>query len=224
VTIVTTDRKHLPSEPLSPLAEHVDRVLAAHAYDVSATIDAVDAAVPGIGGLFDPDTEATELRSALDQVLAADDHQPRRERALPDGRAVLYVDGSSRGNPGPAGAGAVVQTADGEVVLELGRPVGSQTDNNTAEYAALHLGLTELLAQFDPETVEVRIDSRTVIRSVWEDQTDPGEAFREYRAAVLDLLEAVPDHDWVHLADSDPNPADALATVGADLAELGPGG
>lgn len=212
------------SEPLSPLAESVDHALAAHGYEVQATIDAIDAAVPGIGGLFDPDTTPGELRTALEDVLAADDHQTTEEPALPGHRAVLYVDGSSRGNPGPAGAGAVVQTPDGEQRLRLGRPVGSRTDNNTAEYVALHLGLTQLLARFDPEHVEVRIDSMTVIRSVWQDRADPGEGFREYRAAVVEVLERVPSHEWVHLADSDPNPADALATVGADIAELGPGG
>ena len=216
------DRTPLPSEPLSPLAETVDRVLAAYGYEVSTAVDAIDAAVPGIGGLFAPDTDDAELRAAIDAVLAAEDHPSGPERQLSTGRAILYVDGSSRGNPGPAGAGAVVQDEDGETLLSLGRPVGSRTDNNTAEYAALHLGLTQLLAQFDPTSVEVRIDSRTVIRSVWEDRVDPDPAFSQHRAAVVDVLAAVPGDDWRHLADSDPNPADALATVGADIAGLGP--
>ncbi|WP_346775260.1 ribonuclease HI family protein [Halomicrobium mukohataei] len=222
--VTVTTARDLPSESLSPLAERVERVLAAYDYEVSAAIDAIDAAVPGIGGLFEPGTEPAELRAAIEHVLAADDHETRVDRDLAGETAILYVDGSSRGNPGPAGAGAVVQDEAGESLLRLARPVGSRTDNNTAEYAALVLGLARLLAQFEPARIEVRIDSRTVIRSVWEERADPGAQFREYRAAVVALLERAPDDDWRHLADSDPNPADALATVGADIAALGPGG
>jgi len=217
-----SDRAELPSEHLSPLAEDISRVLADHGYEVDRTIAAIDDAVPGIGGLFDPNTDQATLRSTLADLPDADPGD--EERTLTDGEAILYVDGSSRGNPGPAGAGAVIQTGDGETLVELGTPVGSRTDNNTAEYVALYLGVTQLLARFDPETVEVRIDSMTVIRSVWQEQADPGEAFREYRAAVVEVLGDVPEHDWTHLADSDPNPADALATVGADIAAIGPGG
>lgn len=220
--VCVTDRTPLPSETLSPLAERVDRVLAAYGYELSTAIDAIDAAVPGVGGLFAPATDDADLRAALEEVLAAETRPSGPDRPLATGHAVLYVDGSSRGNPGPAGAGAVVQDEDGEALLRLGGPVGSRTDNNTAEYAALRLGLTQLLAHFDPASVEVRIDSRTVIRSVWEDQVDPDPAFRQHRAAVVDVLADVPGDDWRHLADSDPNPADALATVGADIAGLGP--
>lgn len=212
-------RTDLPSEHLSPLSEAVLDVLASHGYEVDATIAAIDDAVPGIGGLFGPETDAATLRTALEDVAAA---EAGAGQTLTDGAAILYVDGSSRGNPGPAGAGAVIQDGDGETLVELGAPVGARTDNNTAEYVALYLGLTQLLARFDPETVEVRIDSMTVIRSVWKEQVDPGEDFREYRAAVVDVLAEVPAHDWTHLADHEPNPADALATVGADIAALGP--
>jgi len=210
----------LPSEHLSPLSGEVRDVLASHDYEVTAAITAIDDAVPGIGGLFDPATDAATLRAALGDVSGPDEAGERQ--TLLNGEAILYVDGSSRGNPGPAGAGAVIQDGDGETLVELGTPVGAQTDNNTAEYVALYLGLTQLLARFDPERVEVRIDSMTVIRSVWEEQFDPGEQFRDYRAAVVDVLADVPAHDWTHLADHEPNPADALATVGADIAALGP--
>nr|WP_231754674.1 ribonuclease HI family protein [Halapricum sp. CBA1109] len=155
---------------------------------------------------------------------------PARRGTLPaaDPRAsgdsfVLYVDGSSRGNPGPAGAGAVIVDASGTELARLGRPVGSRAGNNTAEYVALQLGLSELLARYEPRRLEVRIDSMTVIRDVWggEDPTEPG--VDGYSEAVAGALSEIPAHRYTHLADSDPNPADALATVGADIAALGPG-
>jgi ribonuclease HI len=212
----------LPAEYLSPLARLVDTVLAQVGYEVEAAIDAVDDAVPGYGGLFDPATTPAELRRALEQLLASELSQPPTVDPAGE-RFVLYVDGSSRGNPGPAGAGAVVLDAEENQLARLGRPVGSRTGNNTAEYAALQLGLSELIARYEPQRLEVRIDSMTVIRDVWggDDPTEPG--VEPYSEAVAAALSGVPNHEYTHLADSDPNPADALATVGADIAAIGPG-
>jgi ribonuclease HI len=212
----------LPAEHLSPLASLVDEVLAGVGYEVATATDAIDDAVPGYGGLFDPGTSPDELRSALDSLLEADFARPPIPEATGD-TFVLYVDGSSRGNPGPAGAGAVIMDDAEEQLARLGRPVGSRTGNNTAEYVALHLGLSELLSRYEPRSLEVRIDSMTVIRDVWggDDPTEPG--VETYSDAVAAALSSVPDHRYTHLADSDPNPADALATVGADIAAFGPG-
>lgn len=212
----------LPVEHLSPLATRVDEVLAGVGYEVAAAIDAIDDAVPGYGGLFDPETTPTELRRAVESLLASGVSQPPIPESADD-HFVLYVDGSSRGNPGPAGAGAVIMDAEEDQLARLGRPVGSRTGNNTAEYVALQLGLAELLTRYEPHGLEVRIDSMTVIRDVWggDDPTEPG--VETYSEAVAAALSSIPDHQYTHLADSDPNPADALATVGADIAELGPG-
>ena len=224
--------ERLPAETCSPLAELVDRVLARHGYELTRTVTTIDAAVPGFGGLFDPNTSAGELRTALESVLASDVAAPDLPPLRGD-RLVLYVDGSSRGNPGPAGAGAVLvdgaDTPPGEVridpdigtLVELGRPVGSNAGNNTAEYAALHLGLDAVSRWYPDTPLEVRIDSMTVVRSVWGDEA-PHPGCDGYAAAITDLLAGVPTHEWTHLADHDPNPADALATVGADVAALGP--
>lgn len=211
-----SEPQRLPAETLSPLAERVEEVLALYSYEMAPAIDAIDTAVAGYGGLFDPDTSDGELRTAIDEVLAAGSPPPRS--ADTTGReVVLYVDGSSRGNPGPAGAGAVI-IVDGTETSQLGRPVGSRTDNNIAEYAALQLGL-DALAAHEPASVEVRIDSMTVIEQIWREGDNPVEP---YGTAIKKHLSAVGSHEWTHLVDSDPNPADARATVGADIAALGP--
>lgn len=218
---MASEPERLPAETLSPLAYRVDEVLAQFGYEIRPTIEAIDRAVAGYGGLFDPGTTDGERRAALDEVLAAEAPASRRSTADADpSRVVLYVDGSSRGNPGPAGAGAVVQS-DGSDLARLGRPVGSHAGNNVAEYAALHLGLDAVVARFDPAVVEVRIDSMTVIEDVWGDDDNAAPA-AAYRTAIVDCLSTLDGHEWTHLADSDPNPADARATVGADIAALGP--
>lgn len=212
----------LPVEHLSPLAALVDDVLAGVGYEMAAATEVIDDAVPGYGGLFAPSTTPAELRDALEDLQGSGLDRPPVTESSSDA-LVLYVDGSSRGNPGPAGAGAVILDADETELARLGRPVGSRTGNNTAEYVALRLGLSELLARYEPRELEVRIDSMTVIRDVWggDDPTEPG--VETYSDAVAAALSRVPHHRYIHLADSDPNPADALATVGADVAALGPG-
>ncbi len=211
----------LPGEHLTPLAALVEEVLAAVGYEMETATDRIDEAMPDYGGLFAPTTTPAELRDALERLRGSDIGRP--PVAEPTGDSfVLYVDGSSRGNPGPAGAGAVILDASENDLARLGRPVGSQTGNNTAEYGALHLGLSELLARYEPQTLEVRIDSMTVIRDVWggTEPTEPG--VEPYSEAIAAALSTIPDHRYTHLADHEPNPADALATVGADIAALGP--
>ena len=55
-------------------------------------------------------------------------------------KLVVHVDGGSRGNPGPAAAGAVVSNPDGEIVDRASELLGYAT-NNVAEYRGLLLGL-----------------------------------------------------------------------------------
>lgn len=212
----------LPAEHLSPLATLVDELLAEVDYEMTVATEVIDDAVPGYGGLFDPTTTPTELRRALEELLATElNHPPVPEPA--DDSFVLYVDGSSRGNPGPAGAGAVIVDAAENQLARLGRPAGSRAGNNVAEYVALQLGLSELLNRYEPRSLEVRIDSMTVIRDVWKGNEPTESGVETYSAAIAAALSRVPEHQYTHLADSDPNPADALATVGADIAAFGPG-
>ena len=79
-------------------------------------------------------------------------------------RLVVHSDGAARGNPGPAGAGAVLSTPDGEIVERLGRYLGVQT-NNVAEYSALLLGL-ERARELGAQAVDVVADSELMIRQL----------------------------------------------------------
>ncbi len=79
---------------------------------------------------------------------------------------IIEADGGSRGNPGPAGSGAVVINADtGEVILEVAKFIGVAT-NNVAEYLALKAGL-EGAIQINPTArILVRMDSKLVIEQM----------------------------------------------------------
>ncbi|HRH24348.1 MAG TPA: reverse transcriptase-like protein [Candidatus Paceibacterota bacterium] len=82
----------------------------------------------------------------------------------------LYADGGARGNPGPAGAGAVVFDSIGKRVVEVSDYLGVAT-NNIAEYEAIIRGLKALQAEF-PEghfktnEVLIRMDSKLVIEQM----------------------------------------------------------
>lgn len=77
-------------------------------------------------------------------------------------RAKVFIDGASRGNPGPAGIGAVFEDDEGCVLKELAVPIGRAT-NNVAEYTALIFALQEALIMRVDE-LEVFTDSELLAR------------------------------------------------------------
>jgi ribonuclease HI len=79
-------------------------------------------------------------------------------------KLIVHVDGGSRGNPGPAAAGAVLATPAGEIVAEASRTIGRAT-NNVAEYQGLLLGL-ERARELGATEVEVINDSELIAKQV----------------------------------------------------------
>jgi ribonuclease HI len=79
-------------------------------------------------------------------------------------KVVVHVDGGARGNPGPAAAGAVISTPDGDVLAEAAAPIGVAT-NNVAEYRGLLLGLA-CARELGASEVEVVNDSELVAKQV----------------------------------------------------------
>ncbi|WP_177242750.1 bifunctional RNase H/acid phosphatase [Amycolatopsis marina] len=80
-------------------------------------------------------------------------------------RVIVEADGGSRGNPGPAGYGAVVKDAEtGEVLAERSEGLGIAT-NNVAEYQGLIAGL-EAAAELGASTVDAMLDSKLVVEQL----------------------------------------------------------
>ncbi|MFE5491095.1 bifunctional RNase H/acid phosphatase [Streptomyces virginiae] len=81
-------------------------------------------------------------------------------------RFVVEADGGSRGNPGPAGYGAVVlDPASGETLAERAEYIGVAT-NNVAEYKGLIAGLTAARDLAPDAVVLVRMDSKLVVEQM----------------------------------------------------------
>jgi ribonuclease H / adenosylcobalamin/alpha-ribazole phosphatase len=84
---------------------------------------------------------------------------------MTDGHVVVEADGGARGNPGPAGYGAVVREADsGKVLAERSESLGIAT-NNVAEYSGLIAGLRAAEA-LGAREVDVRMDSKLVVEQM----------------------------------------------------------
>ncbi|MGN6240143.1 MAG: reverse transcriptase-like protein, partial [Cellulosimicrobium cellulans] len=136
-----------------------------------------------------------------------------------DGRRHLVVeaDGGSRGNPGPAGFGALVRDgASGQVLAERAAFLGTTT-NNVAEYSGLVAGL-RAAAEIDPDArVTVRMDSRLVVEQMsgrWQIKHDDMRRLAAEAAAVLPAGQVA--YEWVPRAQN--SAADALANEAMDTA------
>lgn len=80
-------------------------------------------------------------------------------------RLVVEADGGARGNPGPAGCGAVVRDADtGAVLVERAFGLGITT-NNVAEYEGLIAGLRAAV-DLGADEIDVRMDSKLVVEQM----------------------------------------------------------
>jgi len=124
------------------------------------------------------------------------------------GRAHVYFDGASRGNPGPAAVGWVIVTSDG-IVTEGSKRIG-ETTNNRAEYEGLIHAL-DIAADYGFDEVDVRSDSELVVKQVcgeW-DANDPG--MRERRVCARERLAQFDDWSLSHVPREINERADELA-------------
>ena len=129
------------------------------------------------------------------------------------GRAHVYFDGASRGNPGPAAVGWVLVTGDG-IAAEGSERVGRAT-NNQAEYEAL-LRALEAALDYGFEELRIKGDSQLVVKQVrgeW-DVNDP--ALREKRLRARELLDRVEEWSIDHVPRDINDRADELANEALD--------
>lgn len=129
------------------------------------------------------------------------------------GRAHVYFDGASRGNPGPSAIGWVVLTGDG-IVTEGGTRI-EETTNNRAEYEALIHALS-VTAEYGFDTVDIRGDSQLVIKQVTGAWNVNEPALRELRIRARELLERFDEYSLTHVPRDINERADELANAALD--------
>jgi ribonuclease HI len=133
-------------------------------------------------------------------------------------KARLHTDGGARGNPGPAGIGAVLIDESGEVVGEVAEAIGIAT-NNVAEYRALIAGLELALAKGIME-LEVFMDSELVISQVQGKWKIKNKGLQPLALKASSLLKQFESTTLTHVPRGENADADKLANQGRDAAEL----
>tara|TARA_B100000745_G_scaffold130817_1_gene85238 strand:+ start:1019 stop:1441 length:423 start_codon:yes stop_codon:yes gene_type:complete len=100
---------------------------------------------------------------------------------------LIYTDGASRGNPGSAGAGAVIFKGE-ELIAEIKQFLGQQT-NNWSEYEAVALALSRVkdmgLEQLD---VEIKLDSKLVAEQLSGNWKIKSDTIRDQYRKVQEIL------------------------------------
>lgn len=153
--------------------------------------------------LFDPGSEEGPAGSGR--------AEPRR------GRLLIHFDGGARGNPGPAGIGAVVTdptVEPPEHLASVSAYIGDTT-NNVAEYRALIAGL-EAAREFPARAVEVRGDSKLVIEQVRGAWKVKQAHLRPLVDDVLRLLDEYEEVTLTHVPRDENADADLLVNAALD--------
>ncbi|WP_128428065.1 bifunctional RNase H/acid phosphatase [Streptomyces cyaneus] len=133
---------------------------------------------------------------------------------------IVEADGGSRGNPGPAGYGAVVvDAATGQTLAEAAEYIGIAT-NNVAEYRGLLAGL-RAARELDPTaTVHVRMDSKLVIEQMsgrWKIKHPDMKPLAFEAARVLPATQVT--YEWIPREQN--KHADRLANEAMDAGKRG---
>ncbi len=136
-------------------------------------------------------------------------------------KLIVEADGGSRGNPGPAGYGAlVVDASTADVLAELAQALGTAT-NNVAEYSGLVAGLAAAARLAPGADVEVQMDSRLVVEQMsgrWKIKDGTLRSLAEAARQASDQLGTV-TYTWVPRARN--SRADKLANEAMDRAPDG---
>ena len=128
-----------------------------------------------------------------------------------------YIDGGARGNPGPAGWGAVIQNGSGEVVAELFGALPHAT-NNVAEYSGL-LAALDWCAGQGATAVHVKSDSLLLVQQMRGVYKVKNEGLKPLHGRARLLAHSIGKVTFEHVRREFNKEADRLANLAMDEAE-----
>lgn len=127
-------------------------------------------------------------------------------------RATIHTDGGARGNPGPAGIGAVIKI--GEKQWEYKRYIG-ETTNNQAEYQALIMGL-EKAKEHGATEVDCLLDSELVVKQMKREYKVKDKDLAVQFIKVWNLMSGFKKVTFKHIYREDNKLADQLVNEAID--------
>lgn len=133
---------------------------------------------------------------------------------------IIHTDGGSRGNPGPAAIGVVIEAADKSLKKEYGEYIG-ETTNNDAEYQAVIFALKKLKLLIGKKmageaTVEVHVDSELVERQLNGHYKIMDKTIQKHFLGLWNLKVDFGDVVFKHIPREDNRGADKLVNAALD--------
>ncbi len=129
----------------------------------------------------------------------------------------IYVDGASKGNPGPSGIGVVI-CRDGEILKNIASFIGNAT-NNVAEYTALIYALQASLI-LNAENIEINTDSQLLYRQIKKIYKIKSPNILGLYNQVLQLMSGFKEVSIKHIPRGENRGADKLANKAVKQAFL----
>ena len=137
------------------------------------------------------------------------------ERQKPNAKIVeFFVDGGSRGNPGPSGGGYAVYVA-GKEVMRGSEFYGHKT-NNQAEYLALRTALREIYSKYPEAALLCNMDSQLVVEQMNGNYKVKNEALRPLFDEVQRIVGQFPSFKIRHIERAKNKVADQMANEAMD--------
>jgi ribonuclease HI len=130
---------------------------------------------------------------------------------------VAYIDGGARGNPGPAGYGVRIQSADGTVLDELHGGLGIAT-NNVAEYNGL-LAALQWAVKNNVNRLHIRADSELLVKQMRGEYRVKNPGLQPLYVRARLLVAQLDDVKFEHVRREFNTEADRLSNLGMDEAE-----
>ena len=145
--------------------------------------------------------------AATDELFGGSSDSPGNE-------IVAHIDGGARGNPGPAGYGAVIEDASGRRLAELSEYLGTQT-NNVAEYSAL-LAVLDYAVRHGHKALRVISDSELLVKQMRGQYKVNNLVLREMVAKARALITKLEWFRASHVLRAQNREADQLANAAMD--------
>ena len=132
-------------------------------------------------------------------------------------KVIIHSDGGARGNPGPAGIGAILQAENGEILASVSQYLGVATYNQ-AEYKALIAPL-EKAQLLGAEELDCFLDSELIVKQINREYKVKNKDLAPLFLQVNNLLSKFKKYSFNHIAREHNKEADRLANEAMDRAQ-----
>jgi ribonuclease HI len=129
-------------------------------------------------------------------------------------KIIIYTDGGARGNPGPAGIGAVLYNENKKIIAEISRYLGVAT-NNQAEYKAL-IAAIQKAHELKAEELECYLDSELVVKQLKREYKVKNAELAPLFLEIHNLSLSFKKISYTHIPREKNSAADALANEAMD--------